>query len=497
MTGSEAAPSASLLERRRQIFTSFRPGLRVVESGRVIAVGDGIVWVDGLPEASIDEIIELEDGSQAMVFHLTRELLGAVLLVDAGGLAANARVRRTGRLLAVAVGDHLIGRVVDPLGRPLDGQPLPDVPADRPTDVPSPPIVDRDFVKRPLYTGNKILDAMLPLGKGQRQLLIGDNGLGKTSLALDIVANQRGKQVQCVYVLIGQKRTTVLSVLDTLQSAGAMDYTTLVVAEATALPGLRYLAPYTGCTFAEHWMHRGRDTLIVYDDLTNHAQSYREMSLLLRRPPGREAYPADIFYLHSRLLERATCLAPEKGGGSMTALPLIETEAGDITAFIPTNLISITDGQIVFRGDLMASGFLPAIDITRSVSRIGGKAQDPATRREAAQVKLDYLQFLELEAFTRFGARLEAGMEQRLKRGRVLRELLKQERLRPVSIEQEVAWLVAYNDGLLDDVAPEAVPALLDRLLAGLAGPEVSLKLPREELRRRVDAALAAARQPR
>ena len=318
---------------------------------------------------------------------------------------------------------------VDPLGKALDGEAEPRFEAQGDMDVASPPIVARDFVNRPLLTGNKIIDTLIPIGKGQRQLLIGDNGLGKSSLAIDIVVNQRGKDVLCVYVLVGQKRSSVLNTIQMLKDSKALEHTVLVVAEATALPGLQYLAPFAGCAVAEYWMKKGRDTLVVYDDLTAHAKSYRELSLLLRRPPGREAYPADIFFLHSRLLERSTCLAPKQGGGSMTALPIIETKEGEIASYIPTNLISITDGQIYFDTSLFSSGFLPAIDVTRSVSRVGGKAQPPEIKEEAGRMKLDYLQFLELEVFTRFGAKLERSMQKKIEHGRILREILKQDRV--------------------------------------------------------------------
>ena len=445
----------------------YRFGLRVTEQGAVVSVGDGIAWVRGLPSAGMDELLHLADGSEALVFHLGRELLGAVLLHQTERLTAGTGASPTGRRLGIPAGEELIGRVIDPLGTPLDGAPLPRSRAHRSLDVMSPPIIARDFVAVPLYTGIKIVDALVPIGRGQRQLVIGDNGTGKTALALDAVINQRGQGVFCVYVLIGQKRSSVVDVIETLRAKGAMAYTTVVVAEATALPGLKYLAPFAGCAVAEALMASGHDTLVVYDDLTTHARAYRELSLLLRRPPGREAYPGDIFYLHSRLLERATRLAAEHGGGSMTALPIVETEQGEIATYIPTNLISITDGQIYLDRRLFDAGFLPAIDLTRSVSRIGGKAQHPRIKEEAGRSKLDYLQFLELEAFTRFGAQLEASVEARIRRGRLLRELLKQEELAPLAPEAQLAWLVAFNDGLLDAVEASAIPAELERLTRG------------------------------
>ncbi|HYQ91093.1 MAG TPA: F0F1 ATP synthase subunit alpha, partial [Candidatus Competibacteraceae bacterium] len=338
------------------------------------------------------------------------------------------------------------------------------------------------------YSGNKIIDTLIPLGKGQRQLIIGDDGTGKSALALDIVLNQRDKQVHCVYVLIGQKRSDVIATLETLRKSEALAHTVLVVAEATAMPGLKYLAPFAGCAVAEGWLWQGRDTLVIYDDLSTHARAYRELSLLLRRPPGREAYPGDIFYLHARLLERSTCLAARHGGGSLTALPLVATQQGEIAAYIPTNLISITDGQIYLDRNLFSSGFLPAIDITRSVSRIGGKAQHPRIKEEAGRMKLDYLQFLELEVFSRFGSRLEAGMEARLRRGQRLREIFRQDRLMPLPIEFQLAWMIAFNAGLFDGLPPEAAPRQLVRLREGLERSNLTLENSREDWQQAVRA---------
>jgi len=316
---------------------------------------------------------------------------------------------------------------------------------------------------------------------GQRQLIVGDKGIGRSAIAIDAVINQRGKNVYCVYVLIGQRRSTVVSTVDTLRESGALDYTTVVVAEGSALPGMQYLAPFAGCSIAEQWMEQGYDTLVLYDDLSTHARVYRELSLLLRRPPGREAYPGDIFSVHAQLLERSTCLNAEHSGGSMTALPIIETQRGEIAAYIPTNLISITDGQIYLDAELFASGFRPAIDVSRSVSRIGGVAQHPRIKQEAGRMKLDYLQFLELEVFTRFGARLEASIEKAIRRGRVLRECLKQDRLTPLPVLFQMAWLVAFNDGLLDHVEAEAVPRQLGDLALALRDTDLTLDSPRDQ----------------
>ncbi len=468
--------------------SKYQYGLRLSEQGTVISVGDGIAWINGLPSACMDEVVRLEDGSSALVFHLAHDRLGAILLHQTGQLTAGTQVFLTGKRLSIGVGDALLGRVIDPLGLPLDAVGHIAYSGNRSLDVRSPPIIARDFVAQPLYTGNKIIDSMIPIGKGQRQLFIGDNGSGKSTLAIDTVINQRDKDVYCVYVLIGQKRSTVVSTIETLRRAGALAYTVVVVAEATAMPGLKYLAPFAGCTVAEAWMAAGRDTLIVYDDLSTHARSYRELSLLLRRPPGREAYPGDIFYLHSRLLERSTRLSAKRGGGSMTALPIIETEQGEIAAYIPTNLISITDGQIYFDRQLFARGFLPAIDVTRSVSRIGGNAQHATIKKEAGRMKLDYLQFLELEVFTRFGSRLEASMEARIKRGQILREMLKQDLLAPLTIEFQMAWLVAYNEGLFDHLELEQVASQLAQLQEQVENASLNLDEGRDQWKMLINA---------
>ena len=459
----------------------YRPRLRVIERGRVSSVGDGVVWIEGLPSARMDSIVRLSDGSSALVFHLAPERLGAILLNATPALMAGGEARLSDEILTIPTGDALLGRVLDPLGGPLDGGAAPQCSGRRAIDGESPPIVARDFVDRPLYTGSKIVDTLIPIGRGQRQLLIGDNGTGKSALALDAIISQRDQNVRCIYVLIGQKRSSVVQTITTLRQHGALAYTTVVVAEATASAGIRYLAPFAGCAIAEDWMHAGHDTLVVYDDLTTHARAYRELSLLLRRPPGREAYPADIFYLHARLLERSTRLSTAGGGGSMTALPIAETEQGEIAAYIPTNLISITDGQIHFDTALFARGVLPAIDITRSVSRIGGKAQHEAIKREAGRMKLDYLQFLELEVFTRFGAKLEASMQARIRRGRLLRSILGQDRLDPHRPLDQLAWLIACNESLLDDLEDDALAQALQRLREGTAATDLVLDSPRDQ----------------
>jgi len=469
------------LEQQSKWLDYYHLGLRIGEQGRVVSVGDGIAWISGLPSAEIDDVLAFADGSQGMIFDLTEGLIGVILLHDTESLRTGTVVRRTGRTLSIPVGDDLLGRIIDPLGTALDGKPPPQHSHWQALESLSPPIMARDFVSQPLLTGIKIIDTMVPIGKGQRQLIIGDAGLGRSSIALDTVINQRGRDVCCVYVLIGQKRSTVVNTIETLREFGALDFTTVVVAEASSLPGLRHLAPFAGCAVAEFWMQQGRDVLVIYDDLSTHATTYRELSLLLRRPPGREAYPGDIFSVHARLLERATCLNAARGGGSMTALPIVETKFGEIADYIPTNLISITDGQIYLDHSLFAGGFRPAIDIARSVSRIGGQAQHPRISAEAGRMKLDYLQFLELEVFTRFGARLEASMEAAIHRGRLLREILKQERLTPLPITFQVAWMVAFNDGLFEAVDPDGIPPLLRALEDAARVTTLSLDSPREE----------------
>ena len=481
MTRDSSTPSDSVLARQTDWVDRYRLGLRVSERGSVVSVGDGIAWITGLPSAAMDDLLVLEDGSRAMVFDLTEDLIGAVLLHETEDLAAGVAVHLSGRVLGIPAGDDLCGRVVDPLGTPLDGLPPPEHVRWQPLETAAPPITARDFVHQPLYTGLKIIDTLIPVGQGQRQLIIGDEGLGRSSIAIDTVINQRGRNVWCIYVLIGQKRSTVVNTIDTLKRHDALDYTTVVVAEANALPGLQHLAPFAGCAVAEYWMQQGRAALVVYDDLSAHAKTYRELSLLLRRPPGREAYPGDIFSVHARLLERATCLKAASGGGSMTALPIVETQQGEIAAYIPTNLISITDGQIYLDADLFAAGFRPAIDIGRSVSRIGGQAQHPRIKAEAGQMKLKYLQFLELEVFTRFGARLEASMEAAIRRGRVLRAILEQDRLNPLSAVFNMAWLVAFNDGRLDGLLPEDVHGVLEGLEREVRRTPLTLESPREE----------------
>lgn len=454
-------------------------GLAIEEIGTVIGVADGIAWVRGLPSVPLGEVLQSADGSGAWVFQLDERLAGCILLDQSEQMVAGLHLRRSGRRLTIGCGDALLGRVIDPLGRPLDGLPPPTQLEPRPLEARSPSIIERDPVTRPLYTGNTVIDTLLPIGRGQRELLIGDEGTGKSALALDAVIHQRGQDVRCVLVLIGQRRAEVAETIRVLGEHGALAHTTVVVAEAGALPGLQYLAPFAGCAVAEAWMHAGHDTLVVYDDLGKHAQSYRELSLLLRRPPGREAYPGDIFYLHSRLLERSTQLSAACGGGSMTALPIVPTQLGEVASYIPTNLISITDGQVYLSSKLVAAGMFPAIDVRTSVSRIGGKAQDRAIARECKRLRLDYLQFLELELFTRFGAHLDEETAQRLKRGQLLRALFRQGRLAPRTISYQKAWLLALNLGWLADLDAPALAAALATLAANATHPP-AIDAPRE-----------------
>lgn len=439
-------------------------GLLIEEVGTVIGLADGIAWVQGLPSVPMGEVIESAEGSRAWVFQLDERLAGCILLEQQDDMAAGVRMRRSGHRLTMPCSDELLGRVIDPLGRPLDGLAPVSSAQRRALEAGSPAIVERDPVQRPLHTGNTIIDTLLPIGRGQRELLIGDEGTGKSALALDAIINQQGQNVRCVLVLIGQRRAEVAETIRTLQERGAMAHTTIVVAEAGALPGLQYLAPFAGCALAESWMHAGHDTLIVYDDLGKHAQAYRELSLLLRRPPGREAYPGDIFYLHSRLLERSTQLSATLGGGSMTAIPIVPTQLGEVSSYIPTNLISITDGQVYLSSKLVASGMFPAIDVGTSVSRIGGKAQDRAIARECKRLRLDYLQFLELELFTRFGTHLDEDTAAKMKRGRLLQALFRQGRLAPRSHLYNMAWLVAFNEGLLQESSATDLADSLRRL---------------------------------
>lgn len=436
----------------RRMSEVFSPQLRLREVGAITSVGTGIAKVSGLPGVGFDELVEFSGGVLGIAFNVDAEEIGVVLLGEYWHLQTGAEVRRTGRVMDVPVGDGLLGRVVDPLGRPLDDNGPVTVRERLPVERPAAPIMDRAPVTVPLQTGLKVIDALIPVGRGQRELILGDRQTGKTAIAIDTILNQRGQDVLCVYCAIGQRASAVAKVVATLREKGAMDYTVVVVTEGNDPPGLAYIAPYAATAIAEYFVEAGRDVLIVYDDLTHHARAYRELSLLLRRPPGREAFPGDIFYIHSRLLERATHLRQELGGGSLTALPIIQTEAQDIAAYIPTNLISITDGQIYLSPTLFASGILPAVDVGKSVSRVGGEAQRAAYRAVAGDLKLSYAQFEELETFSRFGARLDENTLAVIEHGRRIRACLKQPELAPVPMPAQIAVLLALTAELFDGV---------------------------------------------
>ena len=437
------------IKERREAFT---PQLTPREVGTVAKVSTGIARVSGLPGVGFEELLEFPGGVFGIAFNLDPDEIGVVLLGDYVHLHAGDEVRRTGRVMDVAVGDGLLGRVIDPLGRPLDGRGP--VASDKrlPIERPAAPIMDRAPVTVPLQTGLKVIDALIPIGRGQRELILGDRQTGKTAIALDAILNQQGKDVVCVYCAIGQRASAVAKAVAVLRERGALEYTAVVVTEGNDPPGLAYIAPYAATSIAEHFMDAGRDVLIVYDDLTHHARAYRELSLLLRRPPGREAFPGDIFYIHSRLLERATHLRQERGGGSLTALPIIETEAQNMSAYIPTNLISITDGQIYLSPSLFELGVLPAVDVGKSVSRVGGKAQHAAYRAVAGALKLAYAQFEELETFARFGARMDEDTRGIIEHGRRIRACLKQPEFSPVSVSAQITILLALTAKLFDDV---------------------------------------------
>ncbi|MGL5017777.1 MAG: alternate F1F0 ATPase, F1 subunit alpha [Luteolibacter sp.] len=451
------------ISRAREKFT---PQLTPCEVGAILTVSTGIASVSGLPGVGFEELVKFPGGVFGIAFNVDADEVGVVLLGEYSHLHAGDEVERTGRVMDVTVGEGLLGRVIDPLGRPLDGLGVVHSSERLPIERPAAAIMDRAPVTVPLQTGIKVIDALIPVGRGQRELILGDRQTGKTAIALDTILNQRGKDVLCVYCAIGQRAASVAKAVAVLREKGAMEYTVVVVTEGNDPPGLAYIAPYAATSIAEHFMEAGRDVLIVYDDLTQHARAYRELSLLLRRPPGREAFPGDIFYIHSRLLERATHLSPERGGGSLTALPIIETEAQNMSAYIPTNLISITDGQIYLSPSLFALGVLPAVDVGQSVSRVGGKAQRAAYRAVAGDLKLAYAQFEELETFARFGARLDDDTRRIIEHGRRIRACLKQPEFAPVSVPAQIAVLLALAADLFDNVPldqmTEAEKAVID-----------------------------------
>ena len=448
----------------RSQIKNYENKLETSETGVVILVGDGIARVSGLDKCVAGELVELSNGSYGLAQNLEENTVSIVVLGTDNGIKEGDTVKRTGRVVSVPVGEKLIGRVVDALGEPIDGKGVIESEGFRPIEMPAPGIIDREPVNVPLQTGIKAIDSMIPIGRGQRELIIGDRQTGKTTIATDTIINQKGKDVICIYVAIGQKRSTVAGIVENLTNAGAMDYTIVVSATASELAPMQYIAPYTGCTMGEHFMHQGKDVLVIYDDLSKHAVAYRAISLLIRRPPGREAYPGDVFYLHSRLLERAAQLSAEKGGGSLTALPIIETQAGDVSAYIPTNVISITDGQIFLESELFNSGIMPAVNPGISVSRVGGAAQIKAMKKVSGSLKLLYSQYRELQSFAQFGSDLDADTKARLALGERIVAVLKQKNNAPVEVAHQVCIFYAVTNGYLNKLDVDQIPEFEIRL---------------------------------
>ena len=448
----------------RSQIKNYENKIEVSETGVVILVGDGIAKASGLDKCMAGELVEFPDGSYGMAQNLEEETVSIVILGSDQGIKEGDIVKRTGKVVSVPVGKNLIGRVVNALGEPIDGKGAIEAEAYKAIESPAPGIIERKHVSVPLQTGIKAIDSMIPIGRGQRELIIGDRQTGKTTIATDTILNQKGKDVICIYVAIGQKRSTVAQVVENLTLGGAMDYTIVVSATASELAPMQYIAPYSGCTMGEYFMHQGKDVLVIYDDLSKHAVAYRAISLLIRRPPGREAYPGDVFYLHSRLLERAAQLSPELGGGSLTALPIIETQAGDVSAYIPTNVISITDGQIFLETELFNSGIMPAVNPGISVSRVGGDAQIKAMKKVAGSLKLLYSQYRELQSFAQFGSDLDADTKQRLALGERIVAVLKQKNSSPKEVAQQVCIIYAVTKGYLTDIAVDQVPEFEKRL---------------------------------
>ncbi len=448
----------------RSQIKNYENKIEVSETGVVILVGDGIAKASGLDKCMAGELVEFPDGSYGMAQNLEEETVSIVILGSDQGIKEGDIVKRTGKVVSVPVGQGLIGRVVNALGAPIDGKGGIEAEAYKAIESPAPGIIERKHVSVPLQTGIKAIDSMIPIGRGQRELIIGDRQTGKTTIATDTILNQKGKDVICIYVAIGQKRSTVAQVVENLTLGGAMDYTIVVSATASELAPMQYIAPYSGCTMGEYFMHQGKDVLVIYDDLSKHAVAYRAISLLIRRPPGREAYPGDVFYLHSRLLERAAQLSPELGGGSLTALPIIETQAGDVSAYIPTNVISITDGQIFLETELFNSGIMPAVNPGISVSRVGGDAQIKAMKKVAGSLKLLYSQYRELQSFAQFGSDLDADTKQRLALGERIVAVLKQKNNSPKEVAQQVCIIYAVTRGYLTNISLEQVPEFEKRL---------------------------------
>jgi len=441
------------------------------EEGRVLSAGDGIVRVAGLSGARLYELVELENGDEGIIFDLDEASIGVVLLSEKGSPGAGDRVYKTERIASVKAGERLLGRVVNPLGNPLDGGPAPEGTTPYPVERKAPPLIWRDFVNQPLYTGIKVIDAMLPIGRGQRELIIGDPATGKSAIGVDAITNQKSSDVISIYLAVGQKKSHVAKIIEEIRSYGDFSRCVIVVADASDSLGLQYISPYSATAIAEYFLDRGRDVLIVYDDLTRHAEAYRSLSLLLRRPPGREAYPGDIFFIHSRLLERSAKLDRRFGGGSITSLPIVETQQGRISSYIPTNLISITDGQIFLDISLYNRGIRPAIDVGKSVSRIGGKAQENVMKAVAERLKIDYSRFTEVEVFTKFGAHVEEETMALLRRGERLREIMKQPRFQPCSLEEQVLGILVLESGRLDGLELASVAAACGKII-GQTGRE-------------------------
>ena len=442
----------------RSQIKNYENKMETSETGVVILVGDGIAKASGLDKCMAGELVEFPNGSYGMAQNLEEDTVSIVILGTDQGIKEGDTVKRTGRVVSVPVGANLIGRVVNALGQPIDGKGPIVEEGFRPIEMPAPGIIDRQHVDTPLQTGIKAIDSMIPIGRGQRELIIGDRQTGKTTIATDTILNQKGKDVICIYVAIGQKRSTVAQLVENLTVAGAMDYTIVVSATASELAPMQYIAPYTGCTMGEHFMHQGKDVLVIYDDLSKHAVAYRAISLLIRRPPGREAYPGDVFYLHSRLLERAARMSDSKGGGSLTALPIIETQAGDVSAYIPTNVISITDGQIFLESELFNSGVMPAVNPGISVSRVGGDAQIKAMKKVAGSLKLLYSQYRELQSFAQFGSDLDADTKARLALGERIVAVLKQKNNAPVEVAHQVCIIYAVTKGYLNNIEVAQIP---------------------------------------
>ena len=448
----------------RSQIKNYENRLETSETGTVILVGDGIAKASGLTACMAGELLEFPNGEFGMAQNLEEDTVSIVILGTDAGIKEGDTVKRTGRVVSVPVGEKLIGRVVNALGEPIDGKGTIEAAAYHPIEAPAPGIIDRESVNKPLQTGIKAIDSMIPIGRGQRELIIGDRQTGKTTIATDTILNQKGKDVICIYVAIGQKRSTVAGIVESLTLGGAMDYTIIVSATASELAPMQYIAPYTGCTMGEYFMNQGKDVLVIYDDLSKHAVAYRAISLLIRRPPGREAYPGDVFYLHSRLLERAAHLSQAKGGGSLTALPIIETQAGDVSAYIPTNVISITDGQIFLESELFNAGVMPAVNPGISVSRVGGSAQIKAMKKVAGSLKLLYSQYRELQSFAQFGSDLDADTKARLALGERIVAVLKQGNNAPVEVAHQVCIIYAVTHGYLNDIAVAEIPEFELRL---------------------------------